>query len=130
MKTLAFRLMPGDDLKNSIIDIVRKESITAGFILSCAGSLSFARIRTANESVIKEYDRKFEIISLSGTLGTEGMHLHIALADENADMKGGHLLEGCRIYTTAELIIGLVDGKVFHRKYDAQTGFKELVIRN
>lgn len=128
MKIFAIRLSPENDLKNSIIEFVKLHNIKAGFILSCAGSLSCARLRMADENLIKEFNSKFEIISLSGTLSLEGVHLHIGLSDKDGNMLGGHLLDGCKIYTTAEIIIGTIEDKIFSRKFDGKTGFCELVI--
>jgi predicted DNA-binding protein with PD1-like motif len=38
------------------------------------------------------------------------------------------LLEGCRIYTTAELVIGVLPALVYTREPDLQTGYNELTI--
>jgi predicted DNA-binding protein with PD1-like motif len=42
---------------------------------------------------------------------------------------GGHLAHGCKIYTTAEIVIGATDEIVFTRETDAETTYKELKIR-
>ena len=45
-------------------------------------------------------------------------------------MIGGHLLEGNRVYTTAEIVIGESTGRRFLRKDDGSTGYKELSVEN
>ncbi len=56
------------------------------------------------------------------------MHLHIAVADSLGKTIGGHLDDGCIVYTTAEIIIGITDAFTFLRTLDEQTGYKELEI--
>jgi hypothetical protein len=127
MKTHAFRLKPNQLLKESIENYVFENDIKAGVILSGVGSLSFASIRMADES-LKTFDQNFEIVSIIGTLSKEGCHLHISLSDKNGTVIGGHLKDGCKIHTTAEIVLGEITEKVFLRNMDENTGFKELSI--
>ncbi|MEK6921314.1 MAG: PPC domain-containing DNA-binding protein [Nanoarchaeota archaeon] len=128
MKTFAFRLHPEQDLKKELVSVCAEKNIQSGFILTCAGSLKRATLRLANENIVKDFEQKFEIVSLVGTLCQEGVHLHISISDDEGNTFGGHIQEGCIIYTTAEIVIGELEDVVFSRKPDAQTGFKELVI--
>lgn len=128
MKVFALRLKPNQDLKQSLKSFVEEQHITSGFILTAIGSLKQARIRFANQSISTELMGKFEIISLNGTLATEGIHLHIAIADQEGKIIGGHLDNGCIIYTTAEIVIGTSENFNFVRTIDEQTGYKELEI--
>ena len=128
MKTFAFRLYPKQDLKKELISFTKENNLQAGFILTCVGSLKRATLRLANENIVKNFEQKFEIVSLVGTLCQEGVHLHISISDDEGNTFGGHIQEGCIIYTTAEIVIGELEDVVFSRKPDAQTGFKELVI--
>jgi predicted DNA-binding protein with PD1-like motif len=128
MKTYAFRLKPGEDLKKELEAFALNSAIKAGIVLTCVGSLTKANLRLADENISKVFAEKFEITALVGTLSKEGVHLHISLADSQGRAIGGHLLEGSAIYTTAEIIIGELEGTVFTREYDENTGFKELKI--
>jgi predicted DNA-binding protein with PD1-like motif len=65
---------------------------------------------------------------LVGTLSLEGIHLHLAIADAQGHTRGGHLMPGCLIHTTAEIAIVGLDGVRFRRLPDEQTGYRELVI--
>lgn len=130
MKTHAFRLQPNQDLKISIKNYVRENKIKAGVILSCVGSLNCAILRMAGGNSVKIFKGKLEIVSLVGTLSPNGCHLHIALSDKDGKVIGGHLNEGCMIYTTAEIVIGEIENLSFSRAIDENTGFKELVIQN
>lgn len=86
------------------------------------------KIRFANQSFSTLLNDKYEILSLSGTLATTGVHLHIIIAEQEGKILGGHLNDGCIIYTTAEIVIGATTEFAFIRTLDAQTGYKELEI--
>jgi len=128
--TYAFRLKPGQDLKQSIDSIVKEKKIEAGWINTCVGSITEYNIRFANQE--KGYSDKghFEIVSLVGTLSVNGSHIHISISDSTGKTIGGHLLEGCKIYTTAEIVIGVSKEFVFTREKDGSTPWEELVIKN
>jgi predicted DNA-binding protein with PD1-like motif len=53
----------------------------------------------------------------------------MAIADATGRTIGGHVLKGCRIYTTAELVLGILPDISFQRESDLETGYRELVIR-
>jgi predicted DNA-binding protein with PD1-like motif len=50
------------------------------------------------------------------------------VADADGRVTGGHLLDGCMVRTTAEIVLGLVDGLAFAREVDPSTGWRELSI--
>ena len=127
MKCYILRLKPGQDLKEERESFTIKNKIKAGFILTCVGSLSKACLRLADEYV-KYFNKKFEIVSLTGTLSKDGVHLHLSISDNKGNTIGGHLKEGCLINTTAEIIIGCLENCLFTREFDSITGFKELKV--
>ena len=128
MHNYIIRLQPGDDLKETIQQYVVEKNLTAAWIATCVGSLVSYNIRFANQSEGSTDTGHFEIISLSGTLSANGSHLHISVSDSTGKVIGGHLLPGCKIYTTAEIVIQSSDQFHFTRETDSVTGFKELKI--
>ncbi|MDB5284282.1 MAG: hypothetical protein JWO06_3357 [Bacteroidota bacterium] len=128
-KIFALRLRSGDDLKLSIIDFVKQNKLKAGYIITCVGSLQKANLRLANKNEATAFKGKFEIISLVGTLSPGGVHLHLGIAHSNGKSIGGHLMDGCIIYTTAEIVIGEALQLQFARNKDANTGYRELVVK-
>lgn len=128
LKLKIIRLLPGEDLLKSLRALTDSENIRSGFILTCAGSLSSAVVRYAGSRQPVKMEKILEIISLSGTLCPDGLHLHISVSDEDGITTGGHLMQGCIIRTTAEIVIGESPDHKFSRKPDPATGFKELVI--
>lgn len=127
-KIHSVRLKPKADLKNSIFKLVTQKNIQAGVILSSVGSLSIAQIRLANSNKSRKLKGPLEVISLNGTVSKNGLHLHISVANSKGALIGGHLLEGCLIYTTCELVILEIKSQFFSRQHDPKTGFRELLI--
>ena len=124
----AIRLKPGEDLRSSIQKYVEDNRIHAGWMISCAGSLTNYNIRFANQPGGSKGSGHFEIVSLTGTLSVNGSHIHISISDSTGKTIGGHLLEGCKIYTTAEIIIGESKTMIFKREKDGTTPWDELQI--
>lgn len=125
----AFRLKPGQDLKQAIQAQVQQAGIEAGWILTCVGSLTDYHLRYANQEEGTRGQGHFEIVSLVGTVSLHGSHLHLSLSDSSGRTLGGHLLDGNRIYTTAEIVIGSSLNLRFTREHDGSTPYQELQIR-
>ncbi|WP_324675739.1 PPC domain-containing DNA-binding protein [Hymenobacter sp. GOD-10R] len=128
MRTYALRLRPGDDLRQQLTAFTQQHSIKAGAIVTCVGSLTTTTLRLANQEGPTVYQGHFEIVSLVGTLSVNGSHLHLSVADSTGHTLGGHLLDGNRIYTTAELVIGVLEELEFRRETDPVSTYQELSI--
>ena len=128
MDTIALRLTPQQDLRQELDQFVQQHTIEAACVLTCVGSLTQATLRLAGQAEFTIYKDKFEIVSLMGIASHYGSHYHIALADGNGRTIGGHVLKGCLIYTTAEVVLGILPNLQFKREYDAATGYNELAI--
>ncbi|MEO6719308.1 MAG: PPC domain-containing DNA-binding protein [Ferruginibacter sp.] len=126
--THAFRLKPGEDLKQGIQKLVAEKQIKAGWISTCAGSLTEYNIRFANQPNGSSDTGHFEIVSLTGTVSVNGSHVHLSISDGNGKTIGGHLMDGCKIYTTAEIVILSDNGLEFKRAKDGTTPWEELQI--
>ncbi|WP_460926188.1 PPC domain-containing DNA-binding protein [Spirosoma agri] len=129
MFTYSFRLRPGQDLKKELDALVQRERIGAGALLTCVGSLTDVTLRLANQEGPTVWKGHFEIVSLVGTLSLNGSHIHMSVSDSTGRTLGGHLLEGCKIYTTAELVIGVMADLDYVRETDPAFGYKELVVK-
>jgi len=128
MKTYALRLHPDQDLRQALKEFAIAHALQAGCILSAIGSFKQVALRFADQSTNTVLTGRYELLSLNGTLSVHGMHIHLAIADSQSHAFGGHLTEGCIIYTTAEIIIGESEDFVLLRTPDAQTGFLELEV--
>jgi len=128
MQNYTFRLKSGQDLFDSIEVFVKEKHIEAGCILSGVGSLTHATIRLANREFSSEYDGHFEIVSITGTVSIHGSHLHISISDEDGKTIGGHFESGCKIYTTAEIVIAVFNNVVYKREFAEDSGYDELSV--
>lgn len=128
MQSHCLRLRRGSDLRGAIEAYARENGIEAAAVAACVGCLSRARLRDA--SGVREHTlcERLEIVSLTGTVSAERVHLHISLAREDLSVIGGHLLEGCTVNTTAEIVLITADGVRFLKKFDPLTGYHELEI--
>ena len=123
------RLRPGTDLKGEIEAYVKREQIEAGWISTCVGSLTVLQVRYANLPAADTLQVHLEIVSLTGTVSVNGSHLHISVSDSTGKTIGGHLMDGSKVYTTAEIVIGESLRHRFAREEDGSTPWKELQIR-
>jgi len=129
MKTLPLRLNPGDDLRRAIEDAVATQGLQAAFVLQGIGSLADASLRLAGAETATPVPGASEILTLAGSVAPGASHLHASLADAQGRVIGGHLPYGCRVRTTAELLLVLLPAWVFTREHDSGTGYAELQIK-
>ena len=128
MENYTFRLSAGQDLFDAIDAFVLQNQIEAGCVLSGVGSLTHAILRLANREIHSEYHGYFEIVSITGTVSIHGSHLHVSISDENGYTIGGHLVSGCKIYTTAEIVIAAFSAVVYKREFAEDSGYDELKV--
>lgn len=128
MKTHVFRLRRGSDLLKALQEYARTRRIAAGTVVSGVGCVTRARVRDASGVTVRELNEPLEMVSLMGTLSAARTHLHIALAREDLTVLGGHLMEGCIVNTTAEVVLLELDGVRFGAEWDGETGYDELAI--
>ena len=117
------RLKPGSDLLQSLSEIVEKEGVEAGVILSGVGLLAEARLRnckqlpedypiTGENRTFLSFKKPMEILLLSGNVSmaeSETLdHAHVTLSHVEGDeigVLGGHLLEGCTVFGFSEVFM-------------------------
>lgn len=128
MHCLPLRLQPGADLRASLEAMAQADDLSA-FVVCGIGSLAGARVRLAGADSQTTVPGDVEILSLSGTLTPDGAHLHMAIADAQGRVIGGHVCHGNVVRTTAELLLVSLPEWRLGREPDAGTGFDELVVR-
>ena len=123
-----FRLTKGSDLKKSIVEYCKNNNIKAGIIGACVGCCYEVNFRLAGGVEFYHNVADYEIVSVTGTISEDGVHIHVSFADLEGKVIGGHLSEGCLVNTTAEIAIIEIDNYKLTREFDDTTGYKELVI--
>ena len=123
-----FRLHRGQDLYEAVETYVNDHHIAAGAVVSGVGCVSRWRLRDATGVRVRSGEEDVEIVSLMGTVSEHGCHLHASFSREDLTTFGGHLLPGCIVNTTAEIVLAEISDCVFTRAPDSETGYDELVI--
>ena len=130
MTLLPLRLVQGDDLRRATEAAVASHGASAAFVISGIGSLAVTKLRLAGAEAAIDVQGDVEILTLAGSIATNGSHLHMSVADADGRVLGGHVAYGCMVRTTVELLLALLPGHRFTREPDAATGYDELVIRS
>jgi len=142
-RVIVVRLPMGCDLLRSLEELAEGHGIKSGVILSGAASLSRAVLRnlkvfpdsfpiTDQVRVFTLKEEPMEVLSLSGNIaekeGKVFVHGHITISSGEQDglAYGGHLVEGCIVYSTAEIIIAELRGIQLLRLHNEQTKSHEL----
>ena len=109
---LVARLYPGEDILSSIEKIANEKRIQSAH-LSMIGAVSRVHLGYFDREIngYKDFtvEEDLEIVSGIGNISRHDekyvVHAHIVAADENGRCYGGHLLAGCQVSVTIELII-------------------------
>lgn len=144
-RVVVARLAPGCDLLNSLKEIAETENIQAGVVLSGAASLSQVTLRNVRlfpdnfplsdrHRIYTPKEEPLELLSLSGNIsrrdGEVHIHCHVTISSglEDGRAYGGHLIEGCLVFTTGEVVIAEITGIEMKRNIDPETHALELYL--
>jgi len=111
-KVLVIRLEPGEDIIKSIEKVVAEHKLLSGH-LSLIGAVSKVHLGyfDLDEKVYKDFtiDEDLEIVSCVGNISrlNEGyvVHAHVVASDVKGKCYAGHLMEGCVVSVTIEIVI-------------------------
>lgn len=140
------RARPGADLLEAVEAGFAAHGITQGVVVSGVASLHHATFRNIRHlptgRAIAEGDRvvsrvtgPLELVSLQGNLvtdaaGTRHLHVHavVSQGDPATQVRGGHLVAGSPVATTAELVLAAIEGVRLDREVDPSTFASEVVV--
>ena len=108
MHALPLQLGPGSDLHQSLTALGRERQ-ASGFVLSVVGNLSQAAFQCPGQDGPTLVRGDLEIITLQGTVGPTGVHLHLSLSDGTCQVYGGHLEPGTLVQKGAEILVGWLE---------------------
>jgi len=132
-RVLVVRLLPGEDILSSIEKIADENTIQSAH-LNMIGAVSGVHLgyfdRELNSYKDFTVEEDLEIVSGIGNIsrhdGKYVVHAHIIAADQTGRCYGGHLLGGCKVSVTIELIITEIPELA--RARDEKTGLNLLDI--
>ena len=107
MRPVPLKLGPGSDLHRSLVQLGRAQN-APGFVLGVVGNLSQVAFQCPGPGGPTVLQGDFEIISLQGTVGPEGVHLHLSFSDGDCQVWGGHLEPGTLVLKGADLLVGVL----------------------
>jgi predicted DNA-binding protein with PD1-like motif/glutaredoxin len=108
MRSVALHLDAGSDVRRSLEQLAREQN-ASGFVLSVVGNLSQAAFQCPGSGQPTVLSGLLEIITLQGTIGPEGVHLHLSLSDGHCQVWGGHLEPGTLVLNGADLLVAFTD---------------------
>jgi uncharacterized protein len=100
----------GEEFPDALAQWCRQEGITSAAVVAGIGMLKDIEIGRydGHEYEKRTVPESSEIVSLQGNIsmkeGEPFVHLHVGLADENLNLKGGHLFGGT-VSMTIELVL-------------------------
>lgn len=120
------RLNEGEDLLETINLAAKQSNVNTG-VFTLIGTLKRALVGFYREGKYEtiRIEGPLEIVSCMGNISLKEnqpfAHAHIALSDEKGEVKGGHVMQGCTIGATGELV--LIEAADLHlkRKLDEKT---------
>ena len=129
-KAFLDRLPHDADLLISIKEAFKKSNIRMGFFVAI-GAVKYAKMAfyAQGDHTYHEFsiDEPAEILNCTGNVseldGEIFVHAHITLGLKDGIAKGGHLVEGTKIFA-CELFIIPLDGEQLQRSFDEVTGLK------
>ncbi len=124
---IIIRMDGGEEILSTLKEICLKENVLLGSISAIGAIDSFVvGVYDVEEKKYhsKEYKGAYEIVSLVGNISTMNneyySHLHLACADKENKVVGGHL-NSARVSATIEMFLHVIQGKVDRIK-DEKTG--------
>jgi predicted DNA-binding protein with PD1-like motif len=131
-KIHVFRIKPGQELLDGILNYCQANSVSSGVIIGIIGSVENAKLNFLKalpgkyESV--DYIGPLEIVCAQGSIALKDetliIHIHVQLSGQDI-CSGGHLARAI-VFSTAEVTIGELDYQL-RRQMDSYTGLNELV---
>lgn len=107
MRALPLHLEAGADIRRSLEALAQQEG-AEGFVLSVVGNLRRACFACPGKDQPTVLEGELEIITLQGTVGPAGVHLHLSFSDSECQVWGGHLEHGSQILKGADLLVGFL----------------------
>lgn len=119
---IRIRLDRRDLLLETIQDVIRKNDIQDGAVLTAAGSLeqcTYHRVKSMSAKPEDEFltvKAPIEIQNVNGLIAAGEPHIHLTLSSPDKGVFGGHLENGCKVLYRAEITLAKFSGTKLARK--------------
>ena len=125
------RMDKGEEILTALRDLCEREKVTLASVSAIGAINEF--VVGAFDTVTKVYRSNefrgiWEIVSLTGNVTTKDgahySHIHMSAADENGEVRGGHLNRAV-ISATCEMIVDVIEGRA-ERTFSDEIGLNLL----
>lgn len=112
-RVVVVSVFPGEYLLETIKDVIRREHIEHGIVLSSFGTLSEVHLHWVTTTGFPpvehfaKYEGPFELLSLSGIIVHGEPHIHAVVSNVQGAY-GGHLEPGNKVLYLCEVAIGVL----------------------
>ncbi len=120
------RLSEDEDLLETITHVAEEAKVSAGvfFLIGTLKKAKMGFFRKGRYETIKIY-QQLEIVSCVGNISVREnkifAHAHIAVSDDKGKVFGGHVMPGCAIAATGELVLIEAKDIKLLRKFEERT---------
>jgi len=125
-KLVFARLNEDEDVSEAVLQVAKRNNVSTGlfFLIGTLKRASLGFYRDGKYET-RSIDEPLEIVSCMGNVSVREnepfVHAHVAVSNEKGEVFGGHLMSGCVVAATVELVlIEAVNGKL-RRKFDVKT---------
>ena len=133
MQSHSLRLSPESDLIHSIKEYSLAHNLY-GYVSGVVGNLRKVCIQCPGNEEINKFEGNLEIVSLNGHFNKGVLHLHLSFADEECNVFGGHLEEGCIVKKGVDILLISCEDKIINisnsHSTDNQSRVKAYVLKN
>lgn len=133
VRTIVARMSPGEDVLETLESLVTRYDIRAGY-LSLIGAIASATLGyfdlNAKMYRVLTLKQDLEVTSCTGNISrledeTPIVHAHMVVANEKGESFSGHLMKGCKVSVTIEVVVNILDGSLI-RTRDEEMGLNLL----
>jgi predicted DNA-binding protein with PD1-like motif len=124
---------PGEDVLNSLNEIIKKNNIKNAAVLTAYGTFDRIHLHwvtTTGFPPVEYYEKDegpYEVLSIGGVIVNGEPHLHVTVSNRKGAY-GGHLHEGCRVLYVFEMVLGILDGPEMRREIIQDKKIPRLII--
>jgi hypothetical protein len=120
------RFFEDEDLLETIASTAEQKNVNSGFFF-LIGTLKKAVLGFYKEGKYVPIEKRgpLEIVSCTGNISVKKkadvvVHGHIVVSNSKGNAFGGHLLPGCLVDATVELVVVEVENRTLRREFDVQ----------
>lgn len=120
-RTIVLKLIQGEDLLESIEQLIEEEKIENAVIVSGIATFDRSRLHMVKDTgypirvyIDERTDVPIEVVSVDGFICDGEPHIHCTISDKDGAY-AGHVLKGCRILYLGEIVIQELLGMSIHR---------------